>query len=227
MLAVRARAVRRRECDVCAARLHSPPSRVAAAVQTRCACCAYFPRCALQAASYEVVPTVGFNEEVFEKGGIRFQVTDMSGAATYRSLWASYTATSQGIIFVIDSTDRVRMAVAREELEVLLRTCGRIPLLLFANKMDVPSAMDPADVSAHLSLHTVCTSRPWTIQASNALTGEGVVEGISWLVQQLGKSEDEPPTAAASVAGAGAGATATPSAAATPTSSSAAVSRSS
>jgi hypothetical protein len=30
-----------------------------------------------QSATFEVVPTVGFSEEVFEKGSLRFQVTAM------------------------------------------------------------------------------------------------------------------------------------------------------
>lgn len=39
----------------------------------------------LQAATYEVTPTVGFTEERFEKGNLRFDVFDMSGAGEWET----------------------------------------------------------------------------------------------------------------------------------------------
>jgi hypothetical protein len=35
----------------------------------------------VQLASFEVTPTVGFSEETFEKGKLRFQVFDMAGGS--------------------------------------------------------------------------------------------------------------------------------------------------
>jgi len=39
----------------------------------------------------------------------------------YRNLWENYYANCDAIIFVLDSTDKLRMPVAREELEQLLQ----------------------------------------------------------------------------------------------------------
>ena len=63
----------------------------------------------------------------------------MSGQGRYRSLWEHYYSDVEAIIFVIDSTDRIRICVAREELEQLLDH-GQIrdtmaPILFFANKV--------------------------------------------------------------------------------------------
>lgn len=73
-----------------------------------------------RAALHEVAPTVGFQVESFELGEIKFTAMDMSGAGTYRSLWETYYADAQAIIFVVDAADKIRMVVARDELEALL-----------------------------------------------------------------------------------------------------------
>lgn len=143
--------------------------------------------------SFDVVPTVGFQEETFDLGNLRFTAFDMSGAETYRSLWEKFYADVNGIIFVADAADSIRMCVARDELDTLLAHPdlkkgkagqNKCPILVFANKMDLPSAMDPAEASVILGL-TALTDRAWHIQGSNALTGEGVEAGMKWLAQQL------------------------------------------
>lgn len=72
----------------------------------------------------DIAPTVGFSVENFQKENLLFTVFDMSGQGKYRSLWESFYGEVDGIVFVIDSADRVRMAVARNELETLLEHKG-------------------------------------------------------------------------------------------------------
>jgi ADP-ribosylation factor-like protein 6 len=86
-----------------------------------------------------VTPTVGFQVEEFTKNNLNFTIYDMSGQGRYRSLWEHYYADVQAIIYVIDSTDRIRMCVAKEELDMLLNhdeiKRSRAPLLFYANKV--------------------------------------------------------------------------------------------
>lgn len=42
---------------------------------------------------------------------VNFKVFDMSGAGRYRNLWEKYYRDAQGIIYVIDSADKIRMCV--------------------------------------------------------------------------------------------------------------------
>ncbi len=92
-----------------------------------------------QATTLEVTPTVGFQVEEFSKNNISFTVYDMSGQGRYRSLWEHYYSDVQAIIYVLDSTDRIRMCVAKEELEQLLNHEEikkiKAPILFFANKV--------------------------------------------------------------------------------------------
>ncbi|RWS24330.1 ADP ribosylation factor 79F-like protein [Leptotrombidium deliense] len=137
----------------------------------------------------EVVPTVGFNVERFKTSNVNFTAFDMSGQGRYRNLWEHYYKNVQGIIFVIDSSDSLRLVVAKEELDLMLKHSEiegkpNIPILLYANKMDLREAMSSVKISQGLGL-TVMKNRPWHIQASNALSGEGLQEGIQWLTEQL------------------------------------------
>ena len=40
----------------------------------------------------------------------------MSGESRYRNLWEHYYNNVQAVIFVVDSTDKVRMCVSRDEV---------------------------------------------------------------------------------------------------------------
>lgn len=77
-----------------------------------------------QQAQTDIVPTVGFQVEEFKKANINFTIFDMSGQGRYRNLWEHYYRDAQGIIFVIDSTDKFRMVVAKDELDHLLSHKG-------------------------------------------------------------------------------------------------------
>mmetsp|Transcript_16824 Transcript_16824/g.42355 ORF Transcript_16824/g.42355 Transcript_16824/m.42355 type:complete len:187 (+) Transcript_16824:39-599(+) len=142
-----------------------------------------------KAMAQDVVPTVGFSVEEFTKNGLSFTVFDMSGQGRYRNLWEHYYKEVGGIIFCIDSTDHIRMCVAKDELDALLEheELRSVPILFFANKMDLPQAVGPVQCVQNLELSKI-TDKPWHIAASNALTGEGIDDGITWLGTQMGRA---------------------------------------
>ncbi len=45
----------------------------------------------------------------------------MSGQSKYRDMWANYCKDINGIIFVIDSADKLRFAVVQNELDELMK----------------------------------------------------------------------------------------------------------
>ncbi|CAK91990.1 unnamed protein product (macronuclear) [Paramecium tetraurelia] len=63
------------------------------------------------------VPTIGFNVETVEYKNIKFTVWDVGGQDKIRLLWRHYYQNTQGLIFVVDSSDKERVDVAREELD--------------------------------------------------------------------------------------------------------------
>jgi len=70
----------------------------------------------------------------------------MSGDRTYSYLWENHYKSVHGIIFVIDSTDKIRFALAADELNKILNhkdiVNRNVPILFFANKMDIKGACD-------------------------------------------------------------------------------------
>lgn len=141
-----------------------------------------------KAQTTDIVPTVGFTVEKVLANGLNFTIFDMSGQGRYRNLWEHYFQDAQAIIFVIDSSDNLRIVVAKEEFDLLIQHAmiksKRIPVLFFANKMDVRNALTPVQISNLLKLDEL-RDKPWHICASNALTGEGLQEGVEWLTDQM------------------------------------------
>jgi ADP-ribosylation factor-like protein 6 len=138
--------------------------------------------------SHIIIPTVGFNVEKFSAKTINFTTFDMSGQGRYRNLWEHYYKETDAIIFVVDSTDRVRMIVAKEELFSLLGHADiinrNIPILFFANKTDIKAALSSQKICQELDLDKIKNTK-WTIIESSALNGHGLNEGIDWLSQEL------------------------------------------
>ncbi|CAF3387050.1 unnamed protein product [Rotaria socialis] len=134
--------------------------------------------------SSDIAPTVGFNVEHFSRQGVSFTAFDMSGQSRYRTMWTNYYHSTNGIIFVVDSSDRTRILVAREELQQLLSHrdiySRNIPILIFANKMDLRDALSDVGVSSALGLDGII-NKSWHICSSNALKGDGIADGIDWL----------------------------------------------
>ncbi|XP_029207679.1 ADP-ribosylation factor 1 isoform X2 [Acropora muricata] len=132
------------------------------------------------------IPTIGFNVETVEYKNISFTVWDVGGQDKIRPLWRHYFQNTQGLIFVVDSNDRERIAEARDELNRMLSEdeLREAIVLVFANKQDLPNAMNAAEITDKLGLHSL-RNRNWYIQATCATSGDGLYEGLDWLSSQL------------------------------------------
>ena len=68
----------------------------------------------------EIVPTIGFTVEKFSRSKLSFTAFDMSGQGRYRDLWEHYFLDADSIVFVIDSSDKMRISVCKDELDTVL-----------------------------------------------------------------------------------------------------------
>lgn len=132
------------------------------------------------------IPTIGFNVETVEYKNICFTVWDVGGQDKIRPLWRHYFQNTQGLIFVVDSNDRERIPEAQDELQKMLNEdeLRDAVLLVFANKQDLPNAMNAAELTDKLGLNQL-RNRRWYIQATCATQGQGLYEGLDWLSNQL------------------------------------------
>ena len=108
-----------------------------------------------------------------EYKNISFTVWDVGGQDKIRPLWRHYFQNTEGLIFVVDSNDRERIAEARDELNRMLAEdeLRDAVLLVFANKQDLPHAMNPAEITDKLGLHNM-RNRNWYIQVKILRAGQ-------------------------------------------------------
>ncbi|KAI3626541.1 hypothetical protein CBS9595_001902 [Malassezia furfur] len=136
--------------------------------------------------SVSTIPTVGFNVETVTYKNTKFNIWDVGGQDKIRPLWRHYYTGTQGLVFVVDSRDRPRLDEARQELHRILsdREMRNSVLLVLANKQDVAGAISPSELTDKLALNTL-QDRTWFVQPCCATSGEGLVEGLTWLSQNI------------------------------------------
>ncbi|SCU84710.1 LADA_0D03334g1_1 [Lachancea dasiensis] len=128
-------------------------------------------------------PTIGFNVETLVYKNLKLNVWDLGGQTSIRPYWRCYYSNTAAVIFVVDSTDKDRMATASKELHMMLQEeeLQDAALLVFANKQDQAGALSASEVSKQLNLVEL-KDRSWSIVASSAIKGDGISEGLDWLI---------------------------------------------
>eukprot|EP01125_Pyxidicula_operculata_P011421 TRINITY_DN3743_c0_g1_i1.p1 TRINITY_DN3743_c0_g1~~TRINITY_DN3743_c0_g1_i1.p1 ORF type:complete len:212 (+),score=32.41 TRINITY_DN3743_c0_g1_i1:74-637(+) len=127
-------------------------------------------------------PTIGFNVESIQYKNINFTVWDMAGQERIRKLWHHFFMNTRGLIYVIDSNDVSRIAQSKVELDKLLheKELEGVPVLIFANKQDLPYAIDIMQLIDQLDLYEI-SGHPWHIQSCCGVSGGGLFQGLDWL----------------------------------------------
>lgn len=135
----------------------------------------------------ELVP--GLTMTVFDIPGI-----PMADGKTMRPFRAD------GIIWIVDSSDIDRLAESRKELLNVLNehifydpnapddtkstpVSTGVPILVYANKQDLPGAIKPNQLAEKLELDKL--RNKWHIQGTNAITGDGLCEGIQQFSKEV------------------------------------------
>ncbi|XP_063180776.1 ADP-ribosylation factor-like protein 5B [Chroicocephalus ridibundus] len=132
-------------------------------------------------------PTIGSNVEEIVVKNTHFLMWDIGGQESLRSSWNTYYSNTEFIILVVDSIDRERLSITKEELYRMLahEDLRKAAVLIFANKQDMKGCMTAAEISAYLTLSSI-KDHPWHIQSCCALTGEGLCQGLEWMTSRIG-----------------------------------------
>jgi ADP-ribosylation factor protein 1 len=140
------------------------------------------------------VPCIGFNVEQVEVHGLDFTVWDVGGSDRLKPLWRQYYEGTDAYIFMIDANDLDRLEEACDRLWELLsdkQASGR-PLLVIANKQDLPNALGIVAVTEALGLQSL-RDRPWYVASGSALHLDGnILDGLQWLRGRGSGAKREP-----------------------------------
>jgi len=126
-------------------------------------------------------PTQGFNLKSLNLSGRDANLCDLGGQRTYREFWSNYYEATDCLIFVVDSTDGRRMEETALTFKDVVDNIPRVPILVFANKQDLATAKTAAAIAELLEL-VEYRDRKWHIQGCSAKTGDGLEDGITWLM---------------------------------------------
>jgi len=132
------------------------------------------------------IPTIGFNVETVTYKNLKFQVWDLGGQTSIRPYWRCYYTNTDAIIYVVDSADRDRMGISKQELVSMLEEdeLKDAILVVLANKQDIEGSMTVTEVHAALGLDKL-KNRTFQIFKASATKGEGLDESMEWLSNSL------------------------------------------
>lgn len=151
----------------------------------------------MQSGQYcETIPTIGFNcEKVKGKFGrsknVSFTIWDVGGQDRVRPLWRTYAKGAEGIMFVIDSADHDTLEESKTELsQIFLNSeMNSLPILLIANKQDLPSALDIEYLKKYLNNflndESSFNQREVILKSTCAVTGDGLFEALDALYEMI------------------------------------------
>ncbi|KAH0978175.1 hypothetical protein GBA52_027894 [Prunus armeniaca] len=143
-----------------------------------------------------MVPTLGFNIKTITYQKYTLNIWDVGGQKTIRSYWRNYFEQTDGLVWVVDSSDLrwlddFKMELdnlLKEELQLLGYPSGMLSgssLLILANKQDIKGALTPEEIAKVLNLEAMDKTRHWEIVGCSAYTGDRLLEGFDWLVQDI------------------------------------------
>jgi len=134
-----------------------------------------------------ISPTLGFSIKTMQYKAYRLNIWDVGGQKTLRSYWRNYYEQTDGLVWVVDSSDTRRLADCAAELAKLLQEekLAGATLLVFANKQDLPGSLTCEEIRDVMALDKLA-GRHWKIVPCSAVTGEGLLEGFDWIVGDIG-----------------------------------------
>ena len=132
-------------------------------------------------------PTFTRSEKLFKARSF-----DLGGHQIAREMMNDCLNSVDAVIFLVDSADRERLFLAREELFALLtiEKLQTTPFLILGNKIDLPNAATEEELKEMLRLDAFLYSedqdrRPMQVFMCSLTQNTGCVEGFSWLSQCL------------------------------------------
>lgn len=127
-----------------------------------------------------------FNTQTIKWEDFDLVTWDIDVAEKQRNLWRHYFEGSVAVIFVVDCSDRDKLAQAKSEIHKVASVpeLGNCPILFLANKQDIDGAANAEElerlIDAGGTKHLVYNVMPCT-----ASTNQGINEAFKWLLGKI------------------------------------------
>ena len=135
-----------------------------------------FPRAA------KPLPEIGCYKFKVHKFTIAFY--DLKGDDQSRFFWRHHFEGSQGVIFVIDVSDPQNFDNAKQSLQELISDplLRNAPFLVIGNKIDLGETINR---ERFIEILEISIGNHCEVFMTNATTGNGVIEGMTWLLEKM------------------------------------------
>jgi len=132
----------------------------------------------------DMLPTIGFNMKKITKGNVTIKLWDIGGQPRFRSMWERYCRGVNAIVFVVDAADREKFETAAKVLQELLSKppLAGIPLLVLANKNDLPGAASSDEIINAMELKSL-TGREVCCYSISAKNQVNIDVTLEWLIK--------------------------------------------
>ncbi|VDN07954.1 unnamed protein product [Thelazia callipaeda] len=132
----------------------------------------------------DMIPTVGFNMRKITKGNVTIKLWDIGGQPRFRSMWERYCRGVNAIIFMVDAADEDKLEASRMELIQLLDKpqLDSIPVLVLANKKDLPGALDERQLIERMNLSAI-QNREICCYSISCKEKDNIDITLQWLIQ--------------------------------------------
>ncbi|NXV42984.1 ARL14 protein, partial [Uria aalge] len=130
------------------------------------------------------IPTIGFNVDMIEtRKDFTLTVWDVGGQKKMRHVWCNFLENTDGLLYVVDSSDKWRLEESKREFELILKNefIKSVPVVVLANKQDLPGALNAEEITRRFNMKKYCSDRNWYVQPCCAITGEGLSEALQRL----------------------------------------------
>lgn len=110
----------------------------------------------------------------------------MGGQKSLRAYWKNYYEDTDGLVFVVDCSDKLRLQDCKNQLQQVLveeRLLGAT-LLILANKQDIQNSLSSEEICQYLELDKI-KSHHWKIFPCSAITGQNILESVDWLIEDI------------------------------------------
>ncbi|NXS57533.1 ARL14 protein, partial [Brachypteracias leptosomus] len=129
-------------------------------------------------------PTIGFNVDMIEtEKDFTLTVWDVGGQQKMRQAWCNFLENADGLLYVVDSSDKRRLEESKKEFALILKNefLKSVPVMVLANKQDLPGALNAEELTRRFNMKKYCSDRNWYVQPCCAVTGEGLSETLQRL----------------------------------------------
>ena len=109
----------------------------------------------------QTAPTIGVNTEDIKVKNVNIKVFDLAGQERMRNVWKYYYTSTDGIVFVVDASNKERVLEAKDELSKVMSNeeARQIPILVFANKQDLKDSLKGGQVQELLGLEELFSNK--------------------------------------------------------------------